>query len=125
MRGRRSKSRRILIVEDDRSLAHMYRATLRFEGFDVDTAFDGESALRQIDQHRPDLIVLDLHLPRLGGEAIVDEIAATPALRRTPVVVVTGSDANIAVEQAAALLRKPCEPDRLLSVIERHFASAA
>ena len=62
----------ILIVEDDQSLARMYRTALTFEGFDVAIATDGLSALRRIDEQTPDLVVLDLHLPRLRGEAVFD-----------------------------------------------------
>ena len=115
----------ILIVEDDRPLATMYRTALTFEGFDVAVAMDGLSALRHIDVRRPDLIVLDLHLPQLRGEAILREIQAHPELSDTPVIVVTADEAKAAVAQATAILRKPCMPDRLLSVIDRHLRPAA
>jgi DNA-binding response OmpR family regulator len=117
--GVREKRCRVLVVEDDVSLAGMYRSALRFSGFDVDTATDGVSALRLIDQRVPDVVVLDLHLPRLSGEAILQEITNCADLCDTPVIVVTGSDPSPVVAQARAILRKPCSPDRLLSVIEK------
>jgi DNA-binding response OmpR family regulator len=113
------KRKRVLVVEDDTALMAMYRTALRFSGFDVDVAADGISALRLLDQRIPDVVVLDLHLPRLRGEAILQEIADRADLCSTPVVIVTGSDPSPAVAQATAILRKPCPPDRLLSVIER------
>ena len=116
MRQRRC---RVLVVEDDRSLADMYRSALRFSGFHVDVALDGVSALRWIDQSVPDVVVLDLHLPRLHGEAILHEITNSADLCDIPVIIVTGSDPSPGVAQAAAILRKPCPPDRLLSVIEK------
>jgi DNA-binding response OmpR family regulator len=119
------RRRRILVVEDDAALASMYRSALRFAGFDVQLATDGMSALWAIDQATPDLVVLDLHLPRLRGEAILSELSANPALQHIPVVVVTGSDAQAAVAQASAILRKPCAPDTLLAVIEEHLDPAA
>ena len=119
------KRARVLIVEDDSSLGYMYRCALRFEGFEVDYASDGVSALQRMELHPPNLIVLDLHLPCLSGEAILKEIAENPALRKTPVIVVTGADVQKAIVQATAILRKPCAPDRLLSAIERHLAAAA
>jgi CheY-like chemotaxis protein len=75
--------------------------------------------LRLIDQCVPDVVVLDLHLPRLRGEAILQEIANRADLCDIPVIIVTGSDPSPAVAQATAILRKPCPPDRLLSVVER------
>jgi DNA-binding response OmpR family regulator len=118
------RKKHILIVEDDRALASMYRTTLSFEGFEVAVAGDGLAALRHIDQQRLDLLVLDLHLPQLRGEAILKEIAARPELSHTPVIVVTGDDAKVAIAQATAILRKPCAPDRLLSVIDQHLRAA-
>jgi DNA-binding response OmpR family regulator len=116
---------RILVVEDDVSLATMYRALLRLAGFDVDGTADGVAALRYLDQAQPDLVVLDLHLPGVRGEAVLAEVAANPALHHIPVIVVTGSDARMAVAQAVAILNKPCDPSRLLSAVERHVARAA
>jgi DNA-binding response OmpR family regulator len=118
-RGMRERRRRVLVVEDDRALADMYRTALRFSGFDVDGATDGVSALRLIDQSVPDVVVLDLHLPRLRGEAILQEITNRADLCDIPVIIVTGADPSPAVAQAAAILRKPCPPDRLLSIIDR------
>jgi DNA-binding response OmpR family regulator len=113
------------VVEDDAALATMYRSALRFAGFDVQVVSDGIGALRAIDQQTPDLVVLDLHLPRLRGEAILGELSADPARRDIPVVIVTGSDAQAAVAQASAILRKPCAPDTLLAVIEEYLDPAA
>ncbi len=122
----KEKEPRILVVEDDSSLAAMYRALLRLAGFDVDVAGDAIAALRYLDQSSPpDLVVLDLHLPGIHGEAVLGEISATPALRHIPVIVVTGSDARLAVAQATAILRKPCDPGRLVSIVERHLSRAA
>ena len=115
----------ILVVEDDAALATMYRTLLRFAGFDVHVAAEGMAALRHVDQSPPDLIVLDLHLPGLGGEAILSEIAASPNLNHIPVIVVTGGDAKAAIAQAPAILRKPCDPGRLLALVEQHLSRAA
>ena len=115
----RDRRRRVLVVEDDISLAGMYRSALRFSGFDVEIATDGVSALYLIDQGAPDVVVLDLHLPRLHGEAILQEITNSADLCDIPVIVVTGSDPSAGVAQAKAILRKPCPPERLLSVIEK------
>jgi CheY-like chemotaxis protein len=69
--------------------------------------------------------VLDLHLPGLGGDTILNEIAASPVLRDIPVIVVTGGDAQTAIVRAKAILRKPCVPTRLVSLVERHLGRAA
>src|SRR5215211_3257790 len=99
------KRKRVLVVEDDTALAAMYRSALRFSGFDTDIATDGLSALHRIDQSVPDVVVLDLHLPRLRGETIFEEINNRADLCDIPVVIVTGSDPSPAVAQAAAILQ--------------------
>ena len=103
----------------------MYRTALGFEGFDVAVANDGLSALRQIDLQKPDLIVLDLQLPTLRGEAILRELHSHPEMADIPVIVVTGEEARAAIKQASAILRKPCAPDRLIRTIDRHLHHAA
>lgn len=117
--------KRILLVEDDVALAQLYRGVLRMAGFEAMHVSDGWSALRAIDEARPDVIVLDIHLPGLTGDELLKELAARPETRQIPAIVVTGSDINLAVAQAKEILRKPCAPDRLVSVVERYAAAAA
>ena len=116
---------RILIVEDDESCAAMYRHALRFAGFDVDVADDGLVALLTLEQRRPALIVLDLALPHLDGKSVLTEITARPELHDIPVVIVTGSDTTVPASRAAAILRKPCDPDRLVDVVAHQLDPAA
>jgi DNA-binding response OmpR family regulator len=115
------RRQRILVVDDDRSIHQMYRTALLLAGFEVDAAVDGMSALRQIDEQRPDLIVLDLHLPSIDGLTVLSELRANSNTWSIPVVVVTGTESDYEVAQASAILKKPCEPEKLLSVIEQHL----
>jgi two-component system sensor histidine kinase/response regulator len=121
----KARRTRILVVEDDTTLAAMYRNALRLAGFDVDAAENGVTALWYIDQAPPDAIVLDLHLPGIRGEVILSEIAARPDLYHIPVIVVTGSDAQLVVAQVNAILRKPVDIGRLVSLVEKHLDAAA
>jgi CheY-like chemotaxis protein len=116
---------RILVVEDDRSVRQMYQTALILAGFRVETANDGLGALQKIDEEKPDLIVLDLQLPRVDGLAVLDDVRANRNTGSIPVVVVTGSDYQNAVAQASTILTKPCEPEALISVIEQHLQVAA
>ena len=111
----------ILIVEDDRALASMYRTALTFEGFDVAVASDGMAALRKIDEHRPDLVVLDLNMPQVRGEEVLPEVVA---VCEAPVIIVSGEQPQTAVDAASAFLKKPCPPDRLISEIDHQLRAA-
>jgi CheY-like chemotaxis protein len=117
--------KRILLVEDDSDLARLYRGVLRIAGFDALHVADGWSALRAIDEAPPDLIVLDIHLPGLRGDELLKELSERPETRQIPAIVVTGSDIDLAVAQAREILRKPCTPGCLVSVVERYVEAAA
>jgi DNA-binding response OmpR family regulator len=73
---------KLLIIEDDPAIQRGLQMNLKLEGYEVVGAHDGEEGLRLWRQHRPDLIVLDLMLPKLDGEAVLREIrAADPDTR--------------------------------------------
>jgi DNA-binding response OmpR family regulator len=116
--------RRILVIEDDPALATMYQTALSFAGFDVAVAGDGLTALEDIDEEHPDLVVLDLRLPQLDGGAILREVAATPDTCHIPVIVVTGGDADD-LPTASTVLRKPCDPALLVAAVQQRFPRAA
>jgi two-component system response regulator MprA len=107
----------VLIVEDDDDLRRMLRTALMIGGFTVDEASDGAAALYRIHNQPPDLIVLDLSLPTVSGLIVHQEVAAHAHTRQIPVVIVTGSDMNLDHLQVACVLRKPVDPERLVSTV--------
>jgi CheY-like chemotaxis protein len=114
----------VLVVEDDPTLRELYRAALQGAGYAVVAVDDGLAALRYTEQHRPDAVVLDLALPRLGGRDVFNELRSRSETRRIPVVVVTGTDTSDLDPKAfASLLVKPVPPDTLISVVERSLRS--
>ena len=84
-------ARRILLVEDDRLLRRACEASLRQRGFTVATAGDGEEALRQVRAERPDLILLDLLMPRMTGIEVLRTLRAEAATREIPVLILSNS----------------------------------
>ena len=89
------RSKRILIVEDDADVRRLFRTALAMAGYDVEEAGDGVDALRLIENRAPDLIVLDLVLRSLDGISVQQELAAQSFTRHIPIVIVTGSDAEV------------------------------
>jgi putative two-component system response regulator len=84
---------RVLIVDDDPSVSFLLRHVLVVEGFQVDTAEDGPEALRKIQLSPPDVVLLDVGLPGMGGDQVCRQIKAGPATRLIPVVMITGGGA--------------------------------
>lgn len=85
------RTRRILIVEDETSLADSIRYNLEREGYDVDVAYDGRDALRRSRLEPPDLVLLDLMLPGMAG---LDVCRALRAESNVPIIMVTAKDAE-------------------------------
>lgn len=91
--------KRILLAEDDRFLRKAAEATLKQHGFDVLTATDGEEALRLARAERPDLILLDLIMPKLQGFEALRALKADPATRAIPVIVLSNLGQSQDVQQ--------------------------
>ena len=81
---------RVLVVEDDPSVRGLLQTLLSAEGYDVSTASDGLAGLVKAASTRPELILLDLMMPDLGGVRVLQELRDDPALADTAVIVVTG-----------------------------------
>lgn len=87
---------RILLVDDSASDAEMIRDGLEETGWDarIDVAWDGVEAMAALRRDRPDLVLLDLNMPRKTGHEVLRELRADPALADLPVVVLTTSHAD-------------------------------
>lgn len=81
----------IVIVEDNQLIAGVYRSKLQAEGFQVEVAADGQAGLEMIERSRPDLVLLDLLLPKITGIEILTKLRAQPASQKLPVVVFSSS----------------------------------
>ena len=109
----------VLIVEDDPELRTLYRTTLALAGYTVVAAGDGVDALRHIENETPDVIVLDLGLPLLGGRDVHREIMSNAKTADIPIVVVTGDTNRLERSEFRCLLEKPFDLDELVAAVER------
>jgi CheY-like chemotaxis protein len=121
----------ILCVDDDRNLCQIVARALRGEGYDVRTAFDGDEAIEQIKQATPDLMLLDLLLPRRDGFEVLKEIRGlAPPASQLPVVLITGCTPTPIYAQRANelnaldLLAKPVPLDKILEVVVQQLGEA-
>ena len=80
---------RVLLVEDDAALAQMYRVKLERDGYTVEVAGDGEEALTRLAHPLPDLIFLDVRLPRMDGLTFLERLRDDPRTKNMPVVIVS------------------------------------
>ena len=80
---------KILFIEDDEALARIYQVRLQAEGFDVKWCNNGEQALAQALRYQPDLVLLDIMMPRISGYDVLDILRNTPELGAVKVVALT------------------------------------
>ena len=83
---------RILVVDDEKPISDIIKFNLKKEGYDVYTAYDGEEALQKVEEVNPDLILLDLMLPKSDGLEVAREVRKT---HNMPIIMVTAKDAEI------------------------------
>jgi len=116
---------RVLVVEDDAQLAHLYCTALALRGIACSRAADGVAALRSIEEHRPSLILLDLMLPVMNGFTVLRELGENPLTSDIPIIVVTGVDPKPDLPHAVTVLCKPCDPDRVADIVSDHLPAKA
>jgi len=87
--------KRILIVDDEPGIITTVKYVLEEKGFDVSTAYDGEEGLRKAKYDRPDLVILDLNLPKLIGEEVCREIRKDRLILDTPIIMLTAKKSEV------------------------------
>jgi two-component system, cell cycle response regulator DivK len=115
---------RVMVVDDHEDARDLFARYLDGLGYAVSVAADGDEALRDIPLLRPDIIVMDLDLPRLDGWEAIRRLKRDPLTRGIPIIAVSGHVYDADREQAwaagcSAFLSKPCPPDTLHAEIER------
>ena len=119
-----SAARHILIVDDYPDALDIWAIYLRSLGYRVSTAGDGAAALAQAERLLPDLIVLDLELPRVSGFDVARRLRSNPETQGIPLIAATGYSHIQQLDRARAagfdqIVIKPCDPDLLVEEIER------
>ena len=112
----------VMVVDDDSNARDLLAATVRREGYRVIEATDGEAALALAREWHPDIVTLDVLMPRMDGWAVLTALKSDPELAAIPVVIVTVlEDRGIAVSLGAAeFLTKPVDRARLAAAIRQH-----
>ena len=125
-----SEKPRILLVDDEPSIVKMVGKRLEIEGFQVILATDGQAALSRVQTDHPDLVILDLMLPKLNGYEICTMLKQDTRHRHIPVVIFTAKtqekDEKMAVDCGAdAFVRKPFRAEELLDKVRKLLAAAS
>ena len=90
---------KVLLVEDDSLMVKMYDLKFTHDGFNVSVALDGEEGLQKARAENPDIIVLDIMLPKMSGTEVLEKLKEDPTTRDKPVIVLT--NLNVTEEDVA------------------------
>lgn len=125
VQGKRN-TKKILVVDDSPTTRKVVVLTLKQKGYAIVEAQDGLEALSKIDEERPDLILLDIILPKMDGYRILSIVKENKELRDIPVIMLTSKDGIInkvkgKLAGSAAYLTKPFEPKELIETVHKHI----
>jgi CheY-like chemotaxis protein len=115
---------RVLVVEDDDVIRQLITVNLELEGFEVMTAVDGQDALEQVVADEPDVITLDVMMPRMDGWATAEKLREDPATTDIKIVLISARAQEADLQRGDrigvdAYLTKPFDPDELIGVVRR------
>jgi DNA-binding response OmpR family regulator len=122
-----AENKTILVVDDDPELTDGLRMVLERRGYRVITARDGQQGKQQVYNQRPDLMILDMMMPRMGGYPVLEHFKGKPDA--PPIIMITANEGSRHKAYAEYLgvidyIRKPFAMERLLESVEKGLAAA-
>ena len=122
------QKKRVLVVDDERHIVRLVQVNLERQGYEVLTAYDGVECLEKAKAEKPDLIVLDVMMPRMDGFEALQRLKSDPETNHIPVIMLTARAQDRDVLQgyqygADLYLTKPFSPLELISLVKRVFES--
>ena len=115
--------KKVLIIEDDQIVAHIYRNKFIIEGFQVEVAYTGEAGLELINSYRPDAVLLDLVLPKISGVELMNAVRAESQFKTLPLIVFSNTYLTNLVQDAwkagatKCLSKASCTPKQVIDAV--------
>ena len=122
---------KILLIEDEEMLANMYEVKFQNEGFDITKALDGEEGLKKAKEIIPDLILLDIIMPKMDGFSVLKALKEDPKTKNAPVILLTnlGQEEDIArgkeMGSVGYLVKANITPAEVVEQVKKQLANLA
>lgn len=119
--------KKILIIEDEKILADLLAKRLEEEGYNIFLAPDGEEGLNKIKEEKPDLILLDIIMPKKGGFEVLEEMQKSPDIKNIPVIVISNSGQPVEISRALELgvkdylIKTQFDPEEVINKVKRQI----
>ena len=118
---------KIAIIEDDQAISQMYRMKFEAEGYTVETAENGKLGLALCEEFKPDIILLDLMMPEMNGDEMLEKLRATPGGKKIKVVILTNMGEQEIPEKvkelgvAAVILKADMTPRQVAELVKQQL----
>lgn len=118
--------KKVMIVDDDPEILELFRDILEDRGYQIITYTRGWEALQGVSRDQPDLIILDIMMPRVNGYEVCQILKENPTTQKIPVIFLTALSHQEALQRAADggaddFVVKPCPPEKLIKHVERYL----
>lgn len=117
--------KKILLIEDEEIMIDLLQRKLTKEGYNVSIARDGEEGLKLMKEIKPDLILLDIIMPKMGGFEVMTEMAKDKELKKIPIIVISNSGQPVELDRAQELgakdwlIKTEFDPEEVMNKIKK------
>ena len=122
-------AKKILLIEDEEILINLLQKKLANEGYDISVARNGQEGLELIKEIRPDLILLDIIMPKMGGFEVLEEMQKDQELKNIPVIIISNSGQPVEIDRAQKLgakdwlIKTDFDPQEVIDKVKKQFSS--
>jgi len=123
-------AKKILIIEDEEIMIDLLQRKLTKEGYEISVARDGEEGLKVMREVRPDLVLLDIVMPKMGGFEVMEKMNKDPELKAIPVIVISNSGQPVELDRAQKLgakdwlIKTEFDPQEVIDKVKKHIGPA-
>ncbi len=120
-------AKKILLIEDEEIMIDLLKRKLITEGYEVSVARDGEEGLKTMKETKPDLILLDIIMPKMGGFEVMDKMQKDKELKKIPVIVISNSGQPVELDKAQKLgakdwlIKTEFDPQEVIEKIKKQL----
>ncbi len=120
-------AKKILIIEDEEIVIDLLQRKLIKEGYETSVARDGQEGLKKMKEVKPDLILLDIIMPKMGGFEVMEEMAKDKELKKIPVIVISNSGQPVELDRAQKLgakdwlIKTEFDPQEVIDKVKKHI----
>ena len=120
-------AKKILLVEDEKIMINLLEKKLTQEGYDVKVAVNGEEGLKAMREEKPDIVLLDIIMPKMGGFEVMEEMGKDPVLKEIPIVIISNSGQPVELDKAKELgakdwlIKTEFDPQEVVEKVEKQI----